>query len=152
MYACLRCCHSGFGPLVRVGAGVDDPGHAVAEPGPNVVDGGVGVLDQVVEDGRHRLVLVAAVVQDERRHAQEVRVIRHLGALLALSAVGVDGPRERLGQPAQMPTPTFWKNHRLDVSQRPSRIAKSVPPASGSAQLGNREPPRTISTLAMTAP
>jgi hypothetical protein len=142
----------GLGAFVGVGAGVDDPRHPLAEPVADDGDGDVGVLDQIVQHRRDGLVLVAAVVQDHRGDAQEVGVVRHVGALLALRSVGVDGPRERLGEPAQMPTPTFWKNHRLEVSHRPSRIAKSVPPASGSTQPGKRDPPRTTSTLTMTAP
>ena len=64
---------------VGIGASLDDPRHARAELG---FDFGAGpsapalVLDRVVQQCSHRLILVPSMIDDERRNAKKVRGIR----------------------------------------------------------------------------
>ena len=83
--------------LVGVGARLHDVGDAAAEELTDAPECPVAalVLDGVVQQRGDRLVLVAAVLEDERRDAHEVRDIRDLRALSTLAGVQFARERER---------------------------------------------------------
>ncbi len=75
-----------LGNRLGVGAALHDEGHPLAEAAADLVQDGASalVLDRVVEERRHRLILVAAVLEDERAHRHQVRHVGDAGALSGL--------------------------------------------------------------------
>jgi hypothetical protein len=56
------------------------------------------VFDDVVQEGGDRLVLVAAMLENERSHGHQVRDVRDVSALADLSPVGALGEGQGLAE------------------------------------------------------
>ncbi len=83
-----------------VRAGHDDLGHRGTESGPDLRLGDMAVLDGVMQDAGDGLLLGPAVLQDQRRHRQQMRHVRDPSPLAGLIGVEVRRPSHRLGEPA----------------------------------------------------
>ena len=87
-------------PALRaVAARVDDRRRRARRSGSGSRPRSPLVLDGVVQDARDRLVLVAAVLEHERRHREQVRDVRDPRALAALIGMEQRRPADRLGEP-----------------------------------------------------
>ena len=82
-----------LGPDVGVRAAQHGLGHRIAEPPPDLLQHGhpALVFDRVVQQGGNRFVLVAAIFQDDARHAQQMRHVGHAGNLALLFLVQFSG-------------------------------------------------------------
>ena len=95
----------GLRDLVRITAPEDDVRHALAEAAANRVEHlpAATVLDRVVEQCGDRLFLATAVLENERRDAEQVRKVRHGGSFTCLCPVQARGEAERIVEPVAEP-------------------------------------------------
>ena len=91
-----------LGPHLGVTAGADDGRDPLAKPVADLLEARSvsAILQRVVQQGGDRLVLGTAVLQHQRRDAEQVRQIRHIAALSTLAGMDIGGVHKRVGEAA----------------------------------------------------
>ena len=140
-----------LGVLVGVGACLDDRG----DTGPEAVEDApahrvaVAVLDRVVQQPGDRLLLITAVLQNERGDGEQVRDVGDLRALPGLRRVRLASERQRRveGRADHHPATRNVSKPSGRLPQRGATITRGLPARGSSTAAGRRDQPPAMSVL-----